>query len=137
MMTATLVDVFLRWYFTTVTMSSTTLQLVAAFEFVILLLLLFDLTLTIIWLQPQKFFTNILNVVEVHQLRIKAMLKTCGLQHYKCGLFHFCVSTIGTKPHQKKSGIFMIDCTGNCTPYVNTNFGFIQLLNMPLKTTKE
>ena len=48
-------------------MSSTTLQLVAAFEFVILLLLLFDLTLTLMWLQPQKFFTNILNVVEVHK----------------------------------------------------------------------
>lgn len=48
-------------------MSSTTLQLVAAFEFVILLLLLFDLTLTLMWLQPKKFFTNILNVVEVHK----------------------------------------------------------------------
>ena len=42
------------------------LQIVAAFEFVVLLLLLLDLTLTLMWLRPQKFFTNMMEVVEVN-----------------------------------------------------------------------
>ena len=42
------------------------LQIVAAFEFVVLLLLLLDLTLTLMWLRPQKFFTNMMKVIEVN-----------------------------------------------------------------------
>ena len=44
------------------------LQIVAAFEFVVLLLVLLDLALTLMWLKPQRFFTDIMKVVEVRQL---------------------------------------------------------------------
>ena len=42
------------------------LQIVAAFEFVILLLLLLDLVIRKVWLKPQKFFTRKGKVVEVN-----------------------------------------------------------------------
>jgi len=44
------------------------LQIVAAFEFVILLLLLLDLTLAMIWLKPRRFFTRKGKLIQVSLL---------------------------------------------------------------------
>jgi len=44
------------------------LQIVAAFEFVILLLLLLDLTLAMIWLKPRRFFTRKGQLIQVSLL---------------------------------------------------------------------
>jgi len=64
---------------------------VAAFEFVILLLLLLDLTLTMIWLKPRKFFTKKGKIIKVNWL-IKSTIDTyyvsISLENYCGGMEH-------------------------------------------------
>ena len=64
------------------------LQIVAAFEFVILLLLLLDLTLAMIWLTPRKFFTKKGKVIKVNRL-IKS---TSDTYYVSISLENYCLA---------------------------------------------